>query len=1050
MLIVPHAFSLSFSSVAPEGSSHAKKAARRLKREQKERQRQERYTTEFRLERKQLDHHEHLSPITQHSSVSTTTDPRFTNPQIAKWIMEQNALYNSEKGGSEVEGPGSTSSMSNLADQDGRASSPVPSFTTSSSRRTKSSYERHSHRTGSPPIRDSSGPPSRLHDGHSTSPFDTLESLEVQTMSDSASKFSDYSAEPEYSVPPPQSAPPVTRMPYKDAFNISSSLCSQQMSNSLTPYSQQQMSSQQGHLDKLSMDVMYHTPQSGASLSGICSIMPRLLQGRGGKPYLGRVHLKELDGDEIDLEKQRIKLMFYEKKNEDRALQEEEEGSPQAHETSPNSSRKVFTSSPPPLSSTKHQFELPTSLEEDSGNVFSDTEAHYPDADATLHELQNLKQIAAEQRRRCKELKYARERESLDLKKAEVEFHEQELMEPDAGGAMSKFTHQERWQKEQKKRLRQLEKFRAEQKEKMQKMEAEEHRAKAKLKAYEASIEDLNQQIESLQTSAIRPSSSAAIVESHLQPYDLSSIPPHTNPERHTSPSFTTSGLQDQMFQPNSDQAMQPEREWPQDTAPGHPKHNTGRFTSLESINSSSLIGESSEQPEFSREIMNTISESTNMTEPTQDDSVIASNWAHKYVGNSDDPYAAEFASKYSYSDDEFFMDNRRMNYEPDIPHHHPFAEYEREMERSSYHRDPDSPPLLNGHGSSNYNHRGINSGGVPLADEPLNDETDDIIPPPLQWVDPQQRRKKLPPPPVSEKPQNYMSGRTGHHYSRSNRPRMHKPYMNDNLSTVSGISMSSSHTTNSDFLNGDSFKPPPLSSSSNVPAATISSFSPSSKISSPTSTKHPMHHMTSNHTSYSPYREHPPPISSTPPIQHHLYAVPTSTSSITTGVVYDVPKKPLPKPVTSASTAIYDQPRPTLSSPQTNHVLPVTSFSTSPQLPHSSYNGHHDSTNRTSYNTAQSHNLTTLNNYVHNEQHYDVPKPQAPLEQNRSPLMSTDRDIARQTATNVAAHPYQYHGLPTKPLAPRSYSRGRQDGVRGQMTRPIQPQRVQRQQTEL
>ena len=318
-------------------------------------------------------------------------------------------------------------------------------------------------------------------------------------MSDCASKFSDYSAEPEYTSPAPKSAPPVSSIPplsYRDAFN-SSSLCSQHMSNSLTPYSQQQVPSQPGHLDRLSMDVMYHTPQSGASLSGISSIVPRMIQGKGGKPYLGRIHLKELEGDEIDLEKQRIKLMFYEKKNEERALQEEDEASLQQEASTADSMQKGYNPSPPAPPMNTHQFHGLSSLEEDQGKVFWDDDGQSPEVRELLHELTTLEHMATEKRRHYKELKYARERENLNLQKAEVEFQKQELLEPATGGAMSmSVAHQEKWQKEQKKRLRQLERYRTEQKDKMQKIEVEEHHTKAKLKAIETSIHDLRQRID--------------------------------------------------------------------------------------------------------------------------------------------------------------------------------------------------------------------------------------------------------------------------------------------------------------------------------------------------------------------------------------------------------------------------------------------------------------------------------------------------------------------------------------------------------------------------
>ena len=1036
---------------APEGSSYAKKAARKLKREQKERQRQERgYTTEFRLERKQLDQHQsdhsHLSPITQQSSVTSSsaagTDPRFANhPQIAKWVMEQNSIFNPERGSEAEGGPGSNSPMSNTADTDTHASSPVPSFTTSSSRRTKSSYDRH--RTGSPPERDTSRLPSRLHEGHSVSPFDALDSLEAQTMSDSASKFSDYSAEPEYNVPPPQSAPPVSTISYKDAFNTSNSLCSQQMSSSLTPYGPSQQ------MDKLSTDVMYHTPQSGASLSGISSIMPRLLQGRGGKPYLGRVHLKELDGDEIDLEKQRIKLMFYEKKNEERVLREEEEISSQAQDApSPATSRKVYPSSPPgpPPVSTAHKFEIPTSLEEGHGNgfsAFSDPEVPLPDPKKLLEDLETLEHMASEQRRRCKELSVAREKENLDLKRAEVEFKEQELLDPGpgTGGTSVSMAQQERWQKEHKKRLRHLERYRLAQRDKMRRMDADERHATAKLEAYEYQIYEIRQQLEAIGN---HRSSSVAIVESHLQSYGRPSERSFSRTTSGCSTSFPgdMQAREDKIFQTISEvDEAKPEREWPQQD---HQKTNPARFVSTESINSSSVVG-TTEVPEFSREIVNTISESTNMTEPTQDDVPIpTSGWGSKYVANSDDPYAGEYASKYTYSDDEFFMDDRRV-FKPEVPHFHIGGE--REVQRSPYHHDRQSPRLLNGHVVHGYHE----NGGGAFVDNPSGDE--EFRAPHWEGLHPHSK-KKLPPPPLLDRPQNYTSGRTDHHYSRSNRPRLHHrnqaSHMSDNLSTVSGISTSSSYFTNQ---NGDHFKPT------------------SSKLSSPTSAKFSVdgHHLASTphpHSpglgppspSYSPFRDHPhlPPSTA-----QHIYSVPnTSSGPSSPAAIYDVPGKGSGKSKTSSpAPAIYDHPRPSTSSPPhvQNHVAPLSPSSLPPSSttaasphdpnPHSPFHYPSKPHDRPHYTTAPTH-----------EQHYDTPKPQTgpyvpELVQLPPTLLSSDRDLARQTASNMAAHPYQYHGLPTKPMGPRSYSRGRQDygadrGARGQNPRP--PQRVQRQQTEL
>ena len=195
-----------------KGSSHARKAARRLKREQKERQRQERYAPEFRLERKKLDHHaEHSHPSPSHHlgreagdwrTCATVLVANIGQRRRAPWSLNLTSFLRVAEG-------------ILLHDPLGKLWVGVGlEAMFSSSRRTKSSYERHSHRTRSPPVRDSTEPSSRQPNEHSTSPFDTLESLEAQTMSDSASKFSDFSAEPDYSAPPLKSAPPVGVHPH--------------------------------------------------------------------------------------------------------------------------------------------------------------------------------------------------------------------------------------------------------------------------------------------------------------------------------------------------------------------------------------------------------------------------------------------------------------------------------------------------------------------------------------------------------------------------------------------------------------------------------------------------------------------------------------------------------------------------------------------------------------------------------------------------------------------------------------------------------------------
>ena len=265
--------------------------------------------------------------------------------------------------------------------------------------------------------------------------------------------------------------------------------------------------------------------------------------------------------------------------------------------------------------------------------------------------------MTLDQKRRYKECRYARERESLNLKQAELKFREHELLGP--GSLSMGHNNHERWQKEQKRRLRELKRFRNEQKDKMPKIENDEHQAMLKLKALEAQISVMKEQLMSVEQ---RRRSSASLLDIHTtEAYHPDHLPSKLPPEQPRGTSLASTGATgtsqypkehselkiDQEFRP-IDTESAPEREWPKETSD---PTNTGRFISMESIHSSSLVG--SEVPEFSRVIVNTISESTNMTEPTQDD-LIPIKWPGPHTYASKDPNVTEIQSTFSFSDDEF------------------------------------------------------------------------------------------------------------------------------------------------------------------------------------------------------------------------------------------------------------------------------------------------------------------------------------------------------------------------------------------------------------
>lgn len=604
-----------------EASSHAHKAMRRQKREQREKQRQERHQHhEFRLERRKLPEHNqtepsHLPP--SHSpNPSHVPDSRFppaTNPQFAKWIMEHSVFYNAEKGmGSEVDFQSSMSSLTNIPERDRPGpGSPVPSYTTSSTHPRRDEFaDRGYYRPSSPPVKDT-GSSRAANFQSSFFTFDGLESstvLDARTVSETPSKFSEYSAaEPEHPLLP---TPGANSRPFM--LNSQQTLSSQQM---LSPYSQQQTPIQQQHLDTLSMDVMYHTQLSGASMQGITAMIPTLDKPSGsksGRPHLDHSDLKELEMDEIGLEKQRIQLMFYEQQKQKEQEKNMQNRAGQVAATF----QKDFGQS-----DAVTQYVNNPHANGDDSDVF-------PEPDSSIvqlrQELQSLEQIVSDQRKKYRELKFAREREEQNLKQAEMKFREHELTNGMFG---LNPTDQHRWQKEQKRRLREFERIRADQNEHLQKIEYSEHRAKTKLKAYEAQANEIRQQLQKAESVGLTTPTHAGFKSRGSESYH-----PDMLPSKLTSNQSTKGGGGISRDEPHVDvEQMLPqqetrlarerdhsvitptEREWA-DTSRSIP----ARVMSSETVSTSTwVVG--NEQPDLAKEALNTISES-NLSVPTQDD----------------------------------------------------------------------------------------------------------------------------------------------------------------------------------------------------------------------------------------------------------------------------------------------------------------------------------------------------------------------------------------------------------------------------------------------
>jgi hypothetical protein len=412
-------------------------------------------------------------------------------------------------------------------------------------------------------------------------------------MSEVPTKFSEYTTIPEMDEPvfypntagggisglPPAIARPLSR---KNVFSSVSSQMTVESQQMLTPFSQQQTPSQQQHqqqqhLDKLSMDVMMHTQLSGASTQGgITSLIPKAksVKTTDGKSHLDRSDLKELDVDEIDLEKQRIRLMFYEQQKQ------ENESSKPVEEVSCHRKNEPLDCEP---------------LEDE------DKEEHLS-IEQMKQELESLDLIVSDQKRRYREIKMAREREEQSLKQAEKDLFA-EISPND----------QHQWHVEQKRRLREREKLKSEQNERLKHLQNDEHKAKNRLKAIEAQTAVIRQQLQSAEAVKRFPQQNRSPTQTKHSSvmsgggggfkggYDVfpSKLPSDERPrgeERAIDQSAVV--------------------EWDLGGLEGS-KSITARVMSVESMSTALTF----DQPEIARELATTISASVLTDEPTQDDS---------------------------------------------------------------------------------------------------------------------------------------------------------------------------------------------------------------------------------------------------------------------------------------------------------------------------------------------------------------------------------------------------------------------------------------------
>ena len=1088
----------------PEGSSHARKAMRRQKREQRERERQQtsrqdKYPPhhEFRLERRKSDFTElSRTPTASHATDSSRqpADPRhpaYNNPQFAKWIMEQNTLYGSEKG-SRADIQSSMPSLTNIPKRD-KAGSPVSSYVTTSTRHTprRDSGDRGNYKPSTPPVRDSGS--SRPVDYHapSYSNFDNGDTSDLHSASDTGSKYSEYSAEPDHQVQP-VSAPPFGSSsrphlpPNFSTLSSQTTVGSQQM---LTPYSQLPNPSQhqQQQLDKLSMDVLYHTQLSSTSGSGILAVLPKPNSRPARLRHLDSSNLKELEVDEIDLEKQRIHMMrlYEEQKLRGRVVQGSSQ--PSARRTEPPAAYQMVEARP----QQNQSFVVGPSRVTDE--IFAEMDL------SLLREVESLERMVGEQKKKCRELKLAKEREERNMKQVEKQRREPEIM----NGALD----QHRWQKEQMRKLRELERIKAEQSKRYQQLEYDEHRAKNKLKALETQADEIREQLQRAESaSQVLPPRTPGAGEEFGGMFPNQELLPSKLTSSHARSviggfgghggGIYRDGVHPEAERPvklaDHDHVTTPaERDW-METNSVKPVLAPSRVMSVDSVTTSTWVAP--EQPDISKEIATTMSES-NLTEPTQDDLPSSSVWSGYSSSKpsrgdlpsflqSADLYSVTSNSKISMTDDTLSQEERlrRLKEESrsnsngvpvgskELRDLHVAQLQQEAMEQQPQYHQEYSTRLPSGTHVPNQGGYGNSTNNV---EPPVNHTSTEAwkqqqpyrAPPPPSWSTQHHyaQPQAYPQPYVAQSTHQHSSGRSSnHHYSRSGRSRSHsRGLQQSNVLYAAETSVGSMHglqehplqdgtarTSATPDLIPTLYGPRALSPrSSNLPrqlqAASERSFSPLSKFSDysavPQSPSYTSQALQIQHTvSPQTERERPshPPVTS-PSLKQEAEMRSKSPSETTRSRTT----------LSNTSGSVPEKyPTPAWQMPARSPISPTRppTHDTIGKIGHWS----HES-------TARSHDQRTASQYD---------RPQLPSEPGRPPNVS-ERDAHQPKPS--APHRYGM-SRPDVKGAPHSYARRRPsntadpmqqmslDKVKLYMDRsyktqaPRHPERIQRQQTEL
>ena len=240
-------------------------------------------------------------------------------------------------------------------------------------------------------------------------------------------------------------------------------------------------------LEKLSMEVGCHT-QSNVSTAGlsVTSVLEHLARkGRETKDKTGLKsnEVKGLDVDELELEKQRMKFLFYEQRNETKDADSATNALDQQPPMDPNTKVSEWVNK-------DHEI-----LTEDDDLIMD------PEKIVQITNLQqkvdSLKKVISEQRKKHREIQFAKERVKQCLAEEEKKAQQIRNVRP-----FMKIDDPTRWQKDQKKRLKDWDRLKREKTNELQKYECKERGSKSHLKALEQHLGELKKQLQACEGSS--------------------------------------------------------------------------------------------------------------------------------------------------------------------------------------------------------------------------------------------------------------------------------------------------------------------------------------------------------------------------------------------------------------------------------------------------------------------------------------------------------------------------------------------------------------------